>query len=222
MLKNSEVNFIMTELLTATTLKKDIYRQQINGNLSIVYYVLDPIALEKGIFRQIYFSEKELHIFLGNWKKAELFKKALQNTVRIHQISCITFAEYLRNLGMESGNIGLYAITMAITDRIENIEKEHQPFSITGANRFKSAIGALSPMILKKICRQLNINSLIIGICNNDFALIFQNLPENIPTMKKLMKICQEFKLGGEPTSYKIILKYDVCTGILVSIDENI
>lgn len=141
--------------------------------------------------------------------------------MNIFQIRGMPFAEYLKIMEREPINAERRMVIRALIDKMESLDKEHQPLCITGTRGIRAAVGAFSTRVLEQTCRKFGMDRLIIGICNNDFAPAFQDLPENLTTLKRLMKPYEKFLTGSKAIRQKAILKYDVCKGTLDSLEEN-
>lgn len=220
MLTEQELDLVTVELETVN-LDSDLYRQKTKWGIEIVYYMLDLILIERGIIKPLHFYEDDFNSYFGERNREELFERALDNTVNIFQIRGMPFAEYLKTMERDPINADRRMVIRALTDKMESLDKRYQPLCITGTRGIRAAVGAFSTKVLTQTCRKFGMNRLIIGICNNDFALVFQDLPENLTTLKRLMKPYEKFLTGSKTIRQKAILKYDSCKGALDSLKEN-
>lgn len=220
MLTEKELDLVTIELETVN-LDLDVYRQETKWGVKIVYYMLDLMLIERGIIEPLHFYEDDFDSYFGKRNKEELFDRMLDNTVNIFQIRGMPFVEYLKIMEREPINADRRMVIRALIDKMESLDKEHQPLCITGTRGIRAAVGAFSTKVLEQTCRKFGMDRLIIGICNNDFAPAFQDLPENLTTLKRLMKPYEKFLTGLKAIRQKAILKYDVCKGTLDSLEEN-
>lgn len=220
MLTEKELDLVTMELETVN-LDSDVYRQNTKWGIAVVYYMLDLMLIEWGIIEPLHFPDDDFDSYLGKWSREELFEKVLDNTVNIFKIRGMPLAEYFTQMEHDPINADRCRVIRALIDRMESLDKEHQPFCITGTLGIRAAVGAFSTKVLKQTCRQFGMDRLIIGVCNNDFALVYQDLPENLPTLKRLMNPYGKLLTGSKDISKKVILKYDACKGTFDSLKEN-
>lgn len=220
MLTEKELDLVTIELETVN-LDVDTYRQETKWGVNVVYYMLDLMLIEQGIVEPLHFHNDDFDSYLSRWSREELFEKTLDNTVNIFEIRGKTLAEYFKEIERDPINADRYRVIRALADKMESLDKEHQPFCITGTLGIRAAVGAFSTKVLEQTCRRFGMDGLIIGVCNNDFALAYQNLPENLPTLKRLMKPYEKLLTGSKDIRAKAILKYDACKGTLDSLKEN-
>lgn len=220
MLTEKELDLVTMELETVN-LDVDTYRQETKWGVNVVYYMLDLMLIERGIVEPIHFHNADFDLYLSRWSREELFEKTLDNTVNIFEIRGKPLAEYFKEMEHDPINADRYRVIRALADKMESLDKEHQPFCITGTLGIRAAVGAFSTKVLEQTCRQFGMDRLIIGVYNNDFALAYQDLPENLLTLKQLMKPCEKFLTGSKGIRGKVLLKYDACKGTLDSLKEN-
>lgn len=220
MLTEKELDLVTIELETVN-LDSDVYRQKTKWGIEIVYYMLDLMLIERGIIEPLHFYEDDFDSYFGERNRKELFERVLDNTVNIFQIRGMSFAEYLKIMEREPINEDQRMVIRALIDKMESLDKEHQPFCITGTLGIRAAVGAFSTKVLEQTCRRFGMDGLIIGVCNNDFALAYQDLPENLTTLKRLMKPYEKLLTGSKDIRGKVILKYDAYKGTLDSLKEN-
>lgn len=220
MLTEKELDLVTIELETVN-LDADAYRQETKWGVNIVYYMLDLMLIERGIVEPLHFHNDDFDSYLGKWSRKELFEKTLDNTVNIFGIRGKPLAEYFKEIERDPINADRYRGIRALADKMESLDKEHQPFCIIGTLGIRAAVGAFSTKVLEQTCRRFGMDGLIIGVCNNDFALAYQDLPENLTTLKRLMKPYEKLLTGSKGIRGKVILKYDACKGTLDSLKEN-
>lgn len=220
MLTEKELDLVTIELETVN-LVSAVYRQETKWGVNVVYYMLDLILIDRGIVEPIHFHNDDFDSYLGRWSREELFEKTLDNTVNIFEIRGKPLAEYFKEMEHDSINADRYRVLRALADKMESLDKEHQPFCITGTLGIRAAVGAFSTKVLEQTSRQFGMDRLIIGVCNNDFALAYQDLPENLLTLKRLMKPYEKLLTGSKGIRGKVVLKYDACKGTLDILKEN-
>lgn len=209
MLTEEELDLVTIEVAT-TDLDEDTFIQETPWGVPIVYYMIDTILIGQGILEPLHFPKKGFELFFGKRSEEELFERALQNTVNIFRIKGKTLAEYYRELEVDPVNVKERKIIRVLAEAMERTEIKNQPLCITGKVGIRSAVGALSKKVLRKMCRKFGAKGLIIGICNNDFALVFQDLPENMPKLKRLMQPYEMFLEGSGDIQKKVILQYQL------------
>lgn len=220
MLSENELDLITIELETVG-LDRAAHVYKTQWGIPVTFYMLDIGFADRGIVHPLYFHHSDFKRYLSGLDQEELFARALENTVKIFQITGKTLAEYFREMGKMPENTVRQILLHALAEKMQSVEKEHQPLCITGTLGIRGAVGALSLNVLQQTCCKFGMEKLLIGICNNDFALAFQDLPENLQTLQKIMEPYGKDLLGSKGIRQISILQYDSEKNELNTYREN-
>jgi hypothetical protein len=206
MLKKNELALLTMELETAD-LSPEVYRYRTKYGVSVVYFMFDPELLSKYIFEPVYLSPEDVEC--EGMSEEDIFHAILESTVTIMHTEIIPFSEYFREFEEGCEDKNKLPIIRGIAKAMEEAKEESRVWCVTGALRERCASGALYRPLLREFCEAQKCSSVLIGLCDNDFAYLGKEHPQMASMMPSLVHGLSHIVDGAKELLEVKILRYN-------------